>query len=163
MKQFALSLLVLTLCGLVKAQTLDRISVSSGGITNGSLAAVIGEAIVFKLSDGAVSVSSGSLSDTSNTSLYSSTTIDTSTSIESMDVSEISIYPVPVDQWLIVESSDHSSLVVRILSTNGSVAFERTVRSGSPFDISHLSSGGYVLFVGNEAGRILNTSQIVKP
>lgn len=75
----------------IQSQNLDRVAISSGGISSDTLNATIGEIFVFSVNSSGISLDAGSQSDESNTGGIPN-------SITQTDISrtEILVYPNPV-------------------------------------------------------------------
>lgn len=99
MKIFKLVLIAFCLLGfgtgIIQAQNLDRVAISSGGISSDTLNATIGEIFVFSINSSGISLDAGSQSDQSNTGGLINSITQTKSS-----QSEILIYPNPVIDYL---------------------------------------------------------------
>ena len=92
----------------LQAQNLDRVAISSGGISSDTINATIGEIFVFSVSESGMSLDAGAQSDQNNTGGMT-TTISQSSSTVSKDML---IYPNPVQDFLNLQISGLSSETV---------------------------------------------------
>ena len=91
----------------LQAQTLDRVALSSGGISSDTINATIGEIFVFSVSESGISLDAGAQSDQNNTGGMSTTV--TKTEINQADML---VYPNPVQDFLNLQISGLSSETV---------------------------------------------------
>ena len=93
--------LALFICGYgltaVQAQNLDRVALSSGGISSDTINATIGEIFVFSVSESGISLDAGTQSDQSNTGGITTSITQTQTVTNHTD---ILVYPNPVEDFL---------------------------------------------------------------
>ena len=92
---------------ILQAQNLDRVAISSGGISSDTINATIGETFVFSLSNTGISLDAGAQSDQNNTGGMTNTV--TKTEINQADML---VYPNPVQDFLNLQISGLSSETV---------------------------------------------------
>lgn len=79
----------------MQAQNLDRVAISSGGISSDTLNATIGEIFVFSVSESGISLDAGAQSDQNNTGGMTTTITKAET-----NQTEMLVYPNPVEDFL---------------------------------------------------------------
>ena len=82
--------------------------------------------------------------------------IKSGTSIETPEISEFKVYPVPAENILTVENNDyHSSTIITIIDLNGNRILEKKMESTkTQIDISKLASGSYILNLKTDKNNI---------
>jgi len=106
-KLFLIALAILSYGTALRAQTLDRVALSSGGISSDTINATIGEIFVFSVNASGISLDAGAQSDQNNTG--GMTTAVTKTEINQADML---VYPNPVQDFLNLQINGLSSETV---------------------------------------------------
>ncbi|KXX71295.1 carbohydrate-binding protein [Flammeovirga sp. SJP92] len=86
---------------------------------------------------------------------------DDVTSIDDL-LGEISFYPNPASEWLVIKTKEFKNVAIEIVNLNGLAVHSQNINQGeSQINISTLNSGMYILkVVGND--KVLMTSKFIK-
>jgi hypothetical protein len=136
------------LCALViKAQNLDRVSLTSGGLVNNKMDVVIGELFVFTFDQGkGQSLETGSLGSITNTGGINLQATGIATTKAQH---KVLCYPNPVKEQLTfsVDNMKNTLVIIQIVNLTGKIIMQ--TRSDSPeytkLDVSGLKPGQYIL------------------
>ena len=162
-KNYLLSaILLLVGISILQAQNLDRIALSSGGISNDTLNATIGEIFVFSVNNGGVSLDAGSQSDVSNTG-----GMGTSISNNSVNNSLILVYPNPVNDFLNLQINGLKSntIAFRVINISGKILMQQTITGSTnnfKINVSSLSNGNYFIDGYSSLGETITKIKFVK-
>ena len=129
----------------IMAQNLDRISLSSGGLTNDKMSVNIGELFAFTLSDNKQSFEMGSLGSIKNTGgINLPSSVKTAENVQH----QVMCYPNPVKDQLTfsVSNASNHSIDVTIFDISGKIMAQ--TRTNSPeltkLDVTGLKPGQYI-------------------
>lgn len=79
---------------------------------------------------------------------------DITTSVSTHNSNNITIYPNPAHQQIIIENLNENHMDLRIINASGQTCIEQTYyTSGTPLDISKLSSGTYFIIYSQKNGK----------
>lgn len=143
--------LVFSVCAFVfgtailKAQNLDRVALSSGGISSDTLNATIGEVFVFTLNGSGISLSAGSQSDQSNTGGL----VSIKPQIE-IAGTEILVYPNPVNDYLNLQINrlNNEPVSFQVYDASDKLLLQHTIVGADNLfhiQVTHLPQGNYFI------------------
>jgi hypothetical protein len=129
------------------SQSLDRITLSSGGVSCDSMSATLGELLVFSLTNGGYSFSAGGQSDEENTGGF---LVGTAPACVQKENHAISVYPNPVKEVINVkiDGSKVSALYLVLFDAGGKLVMQKTVNFENGLfviDVHSLAAGSYSL------------------
>lgn len=163
MKRLIIGMVFILIVMGTKAQNLDRLSLSSGGLVNNRINVVIGELFVFSLTDKGQSFETGSLSSFSNTGGIN---IPASVKNINADPIEALCYPNPVVQQLnfSVKNLKNLEVEIRIIDLKGSIILQ--TRTNSPeqatLNVSGLKPGQYILELSSTENMEIPSVRFIK-
>jgi hypothetical protein len=148
MKKTKILIIALFLLGFgvaMQAQTLDRISLSSGGISSDTLNATLGEIFVFSVSSGGISLDAGSQSDNSNTGGIPSSVTQNET-VQSV----VLVYPNPVGDLLNLQINGLKSetIAFQVFDISGKLVLQYNSVGANhihQLQVKQLPSGNYFI------------------
>lgn len=151
--------MLLTVSGF--SQNLDRIAISSGGISSDTLNATIGEIFVFSISSGGVSLDAGSQSDTSNSGGMTTTAIVVANEASAL------VFPNPVNDFLNlrIDGIADEAIAFSIFDAAGRLIQQHnTIPANRVYTlrVSELSAGNYFLSGMTASGKTFSNIQFVK-
>lgn len=145
-KMFFFLLFALSISGY--SQNLDRVTLSSGGVSNDGISATIGELFVFSINGSGISLDAGGQSDVEETGGIPSLT----TSVSSVIVqnAKVLVYPNPVAEVLNLQINGLNSETVafQIFDVLGTLVLQQTKTSAYrifKIEVSQLKSGNYFI------------------
>jgi hypothetical protein len=130
----------------IKAQNLDRMSLTSGGMVNNKMNVVIGELFVFTMNNQGQVIETGSLGSVVNTGGISLHATSVSTAQANL---KVLFYPNPVKEKLTfsVDNLKNTSVIINVIDISGKEILQS--RTDSPenttIDVTGLKSGQYIL------------------
>lgn len=145
-----------------QAQTLDRVSLSSGGISSDTLNATLGEIFVFSVGANGISLDAGSQSDDSNTGgIPSSITVTKSAS------PEVLVYPNPVADYLSMQINGLTSNDVsfQVFDINGKLVMQhnsKAVGDKHQLQVKQLANGQYFIQGYSSNGENIGKIKFIK-
>jgi hypothetical protein len=165
MKKTRILIIALFLYGFgvaMQAQTLDRISLSSGGISSDTLNATLGEIFVFSVSSGGISLVAGSQSDNSNTGGIPSSVTQNETV-----QSAVLVYPNPVGDLLNLQINGLKSetIAFQVFDINGKVVLQQTISNTDKtykLKVTNLTAGNYFVNGYSATGEKIRNVKFIK-
>lgn len=154
-----LTITIFALCA--KAQNLDRIAISSGGISSDTLNATIGEIFVFSISSGGISLDAGTQSDTSNSGGMNTTGI-----VSAQETAAL-VFPNPVSDFLNlrIDGINDETIAFSIFDAAGRLIQQHNAIPANrvyTLRVSELSAGNYFLNGSTASGKSFGNIQFVK-
>lgn len=153
-----ISIMLLSFAGF--SQNLDRIAISSGGISSDTLNATIGEIFVFSISSGGISLDAGSQSDTTNSG-------GITTTIEALRGAVTLVFPNPVSDFVNMKIADANDdpLVFSVFDATGRLVMQQNAAAVNhiyTIGVSQLVAGQYFLSGMASSGKQFGNIQFVK-
>ncbi|MBN2779012.1 MAG: T9SS type A sorting domain-containing protein [Bacteroidales bacterium] len=145
----------------LQAQNLDRVTLSSGGISNEGISATIGELFVFSINADGISLDAGGQSDEEDTGGIPD--VPTSNPMQIETQMQTLVYPNPVEDLLNLQINGLKSETVsfQVFDALGKLVLQQTKSSAEKIyqlDVSKLTSGNYFIkgysTVGENIGEI---------
>jgi len=161
----AFSIAVVMFCfgtNIINAQNLDRVALSSGGISTDTINATIGEIFVFSVSNTGINIDAGSQSDQGNTG-----GITTNVSFNAKSQSDILIYPNPVDDFVNLKINGLKSEIIafQVFDVAGKLVLNlNSIGKNSLFriNVNSLSKGNYFIIGYSSQGESVGQIKFVK-
>jgi len=158
-KLIIISFILLSFAGI--GQNLDRVAISSGGISSDTLNATIGEIFVFSISSGGMSLDAGTQSDTSNSGGM------TTTGIAVANDASVLVFPNPVNDFLIlrIDGIADETIAFSIFDATGRLTLQyNAIPANSVYTlrVSQLPTGNYFLNGITASGKTFSNIQFVK-
>lgn len=146
----------------LQGQNLDRVALSSGGISSDTLNATIGEIFVFSVSNGGISLDAGSQSDNTNTGGLQSSVTQTETT-----QSAVLVYPNPVGDLLNLQINGLSSETVsfQVFDISGKLILQYNSVGANhlhQLQVKHLPSGNYFIQGYTAKGETIRKIKFIK-
>jgi len=165
MKNLKILLIALSLISYamtLKAQTLDRVALSSGGISSDTINATIGEIFVFSVSESGISLDAGAQSDQNNTG--GMTTTVTKTEISK---AVLLVYPNPVEDFLNLQINGLSSETVsfQVYDATGKLVLQYNSVGANNLhrlQVKQLPQGNYFLLGYTPNGEAIGQIKFIK-
>jgi hypothetical protein len=168
MKKPTFLLLILTTFVLyTNAQNLDRVTISSGGISADEISATIGEVFVFSVSDGDISFDAGGQSDEENTGGLT----DNDTPIKSPEIvannKKITVYPNPVQDNLNMQINglENSAISFQIYDATGKLVKQHNANNSDfmyQIRVNELPQGNYFIKGFTAKGESIGEIKFIK-
>jgi hypothetical protein len=145
----------------LQAQNLDRVTLSSGGISNERISATIGELFVFSINAEGISLDAGGQSDNEDTGGIPE--IPTANPLQVEEQMQALVYPNPVEDLLNLQINGLKSEIVafQVFDAAGKVVLQETKSSSErifQIKVSELTSGNYYIkgysVIGENIGEI---------
>ncbi|MBN2779009.1 MAG: T9SS type A sorting domain-containing protein [Bacteroidales bacterium] len=143
-------ILLLCLAGLsaLQAQNLDRVTLSSGGISNEGISATIGELFVFSINADGISLDAGGQSDEEDTGGIPD--VPTSNPMQIETQMQTLVYPNPVEDLLNLQINGLKSETVsfQVFDALGKLVLQQTKSSTErifQIKVSELTAGNYYI------------------
>ena len=145
----------------LQGQNLDRITLSSGGISNEGISATIGELFVFSINADGISLDAGGQSDNEDTGGIPD--MPTAKPLLVEQQMRTLVYPNPVEDLLNLQINGLKSETVafQVFDAAGKIVLQQTKSSAEKsyqLDVSKLTSGNYFIkgysAVGENIGEI---------
>lgn len=165
MNKIFLLFLILGAFTICNAQNLDRVTLSSGGISNEGISATIGELFVFSINAEGISLDAGGQSDTEDTGGIPDLT--TANPIVVQQKSEVLIFPNPVDDVLNLQINGIISKTVafQVFDALGKLVLQQTKSSSDrifQIEVSKLKTGNYYIKGYSVAGENIGEIKFIK-
>ncbi|MEI6822950.1 MAG: T9SS type A sorting domain-containing protein [Bacteroidota bacterium] len=164
MKKYSLitCFLILFSTAILQAQNLDRVAISSGGISSDTLNATIGEIFVFNVNSSGINISSGSQNGTGNTGGMPTTINETKNSQP-----EILVYPNPVDDLLNLQINGMSTKTIsfQVFNISGKLVLQYNsvgVNNLYQLHLRQLSPGNYFIQGYTTKGETIGKIKFIK-
>lgn len=157
-------LAVLILFGIagIKAQNLDRISISSGGSATDEVNYVLGETFNFTMADGAnVIIETGTLGSTDDTGGDNNFTVVK----QLAQTTDLECYPNPTTDIVNITGLPNASgLILSVYNISGKVVKMQscTSKNMQSIDVSNLTAGTYFISVSDIQLKSINSVKFVK-
>ncbi|MCK9256342.1 MAG: T9SS type A sorting domain-containing protein [Bacteroidales bacterium] len=162
MKKTLVLLLFSVFCLFGLAQNLDRISLSSGGVSTDEVNYVIGETFNFTMAQSDIVLETGSLGSEENTGgdiIYTLVK-------ELAEVSPMYCYPNPVSDILNLQTglTNNKLINLRVYNALGQVVFQEQVQNQFEIslDFSRFDSGIYHLAIIDSKNQEIKATKIIK-
>ncbi len=161
-KKLFLAVVILFGISELKAQTLDRISLSSGGASTNEVNYVLGETFNFAIAGGDIIIETGTQGSTGNTGGDNNYTL-----IEKIyEIKPINCYPNPVSDILHLEfvpEKQTEKYFLTIYNTEGKyIASQLITTDIFTYNVNNLSIGSYFISIKNAKGQVFGVSKFVK-
>ena len=148
----------------VNSQNLDRIALSSGGISSDTLNATIGEIFVFSINANGVSLDAGMQSDNGNTGCITTSANQTQMTTEKP---EVLVYPNPVEDFLNLRINGIGSETIsfQIYDADGKLVVQQNTAGTSnlyQLQVSQLSQGNYFIQGYSAKGETIGKIKFIK-
>ncbi|MDD4217913.1 MAG: T9SS type A sorting domain-containing protein [Bacteroidales bacterium] len=133
---------------LLQAQNLDRVTLSSGGISNEGISATIGELFVFSINADGISLDAGGQSDEEDTGGVPD--LPTANPLQVEQKMQTMVYPNPVEDLLNLQINGLKSETVafQVFDALGKLVLQQTKSSSEKLyqlKVSELTSGNYYI------------------
>lgn len=148
MKKTILLLVFTTVWAFCIAQNLDRVTLSSGGISNEGISATIGELFVFSINADGISLDAGGQSDEEDTGGVPD--LPTANPLQVEQKMQTMVYPNPVEDLLNLQINGLKSETVafQVFDALGKLVLQQTKSSSEKLyqlKVSELTSGNYYI------------------
>jgi len=146
----------------IQAQTLDRVALSSGGISSDTINATIGEIFVFSVNASGISLDAGAQSDQNNTGGMTTTVTKTE-----INLTELLIYPNPVEDYLNLQINGLSSETVsfQVYDVAGNLVLQLNSVGANNLhrlQVNHLPQGNYFVQGYTPKGETIGQIKFIK-
>ena len=147
------------------AQNLDRVTLSSGGISNDGISATIGELFVFSINADGISLDAGGQSDNTDTGGIPDVPGSAPTVIQQN--TQVFVYPNPVDDMLNLQINGLNSETVafQVFDVLGKIVLQQTKSSADKIfqiEVSELKTGNYFIKGYSVAGENIGEIKFIK-
>jgi len=145
------------------SQNLDRISISSGGMSTDQVNYVIGETFNFTMASGGnVTIETGTLGSTEETGgLQNTVKIEQVTEIK-----KTACYPNPATDaiYFTINEKSQTSLFVNVYDITGKLLISETTQNMDimKLNLQSISQGSYFSTISNSKGEILGAFKFIK-
>jgi hypothetical protein len=163
MRKIVLFAILMSTAGSLFAQTLDRISISSGGNADNNVNYVIGENFNFAISgNGNITLETGTMGSTSNTG-----GLPTIVSIQKMnEIKNIPCYPNPArnEIYFVLNNQLADQMTVCVFDVTGKLMMSIPIQKADlmKIDLQGLGQGSYIATVSNIKADVLGSFPFVK-
>ncbi|NCC88127.1 MAG: T9SS type A sorting domain-containing protein [Clostridia bacterium] len=161
------SILIFCLAGLsaLQAQNLDRVTLSSGGISNEGISATIGELFVFSINAEGISLDAGGQSDNEDTGGIPD--LPTENPMQVGHEMQTLVYPNPVEEMLNLQINGLKSETVsfQVFDAAGKIVLQETKYSAErifQIKVSQLTAGNYFIKGYSVAGENIGEIKFIK-
>jgi hypothetical protein len=160
-----LLLILATFVLYTNAQNLDRVTISSGGISADEISATIGEVFVFSVGDGDISFDAGGQSDEEDTGGLT----DTSTGKPSIIANNksLTVYPNPVSDYLNMQINglENSAISFQIYDATGKLVKQHNANNSDflyQIRVNELKQGNYFIKGFTARGESIGEIKFIK-
>ena len=165
MKKPSLLLLFTVVWAFCSAQNLDRVTLSSGGISNEGISATIGELFVFSINADGISLDAGGQSDNEDTGGIPDVT--TANPLQVENEMQTMVYPNPVEDLLNLQINGLKSETVsfQVFDALGKLVLQQTKSSTErifQLKVSELTSGNYYIRGYSVTGENIGEIKFIK-
>lgn len=162
-KLFFVTILIQITLG-IKAQNLDRVSLTSGGMVNNKMNVVIGELFVFTTNNtGELTIETGSLGSTANTGGINQ---NTASIIAILSKHKVCFYPNPVIDELTfsVDNLKNTPVTVKVIDISGKIVLKDQTYSpeSTTINVSKLTRGQYIVELKSSDNTDISTFKFIK-
>jgi len=163
MKKITIFLIAFLCVWKLDAQNLDRIAISSGGMSTDVVNYVIGEVFNFTMASGGnITIETGTLGSTVNTGgLHNGTKIE-----EVAELKKVACYPNPaIDAiYFTINDKSQTSLFVNVFDITGKLLISETTQNMDimKLDLQPVSQGTYIATISNSKNEVLGSFKFVK-
>lgn len=164
-KTFLTFITLLAALTFLQAQTLDRVTLSSGGISNEGISATIGELFVFSINADGISLDAGGQSDEEDTGGIPD--VPTSNPMQIETQMQTLVYPNPVEDLLNLQINGLKSETVsfQVFDAVGKIVLQETKSSADrvfQIKVSQLTAGNYFIKGYSVAGENIGEIKFIK-
>jgi len=165
MNKSILLLLFLGAFAICKAQNLDRVTLSSGGISNEEISATIGELFVFSINADGISLDAGGQSDNEDTGGIPDVPTANPTVVQQN--AQVLVYPNPVTDVLNLQINGLNSETVafQVFDALGKLVLQQTKSSSDrifQIEVTNLQTGNYYIRGYSVAGENIGEIKFIK-
>ncbi|NCC87812.1 MAG: T9SS type A sorting domain-containing protein [Clostridia bacterium] len=164
-KTFLTFITLLAALTFLQAQNLDRVTLSSGGISNEGISATIGELFVFSINADGISLDAGGQSDNEDTGGIPE--IPTANPMQIELQMQTLVYPNPVEDLLNLQINGLKSETVafQVFDAVGKLVLQETKSSSErifQLKVSQLTAGNYFIKGYSVAGENIGEIKFIK-